>query len=98
MIDAFGSQEGESVALVKKVEISNDVEDWLRLLVDGIKFSLGCLLLSCLQEDDHSTYYRDNYPGQVLGLAACVRFSKDVIIALKTANGLSTLKHKLASN
>mmetsp|Transcript_13090 Transcript_13090/g.19605 ORF Transcript_13090/g.19605 Transcript_13090/m.19605 type:complete len:1676 (-) Transcript_13090:3005-8032(-) len=98
LIDAFGSQEGESVALVKKVEISNDVEDWLRLLVDGIKFSLRCLLSSCLQEDDHSTYYWDKYPGQVIGLAACVRFSKEVIIALKTANGLSTLKHKLASN
>ena len=70
-IDAMKSAAGEIVALRKRVEVSDIVENWLRDMSGEMVRTLGALLTDCLSLKDYA-----KFPSQILSLADNVHFTQ----------------------
>nr|CAD2185458.1 unnamed protein product [Meloidogyne enterolobii] len=86
-IRAMISAEGETVQLIKPVQIVPKVEIWLEALGEEMRNTLQKLVVDCLHERSLDP---SRYPSQVLCLSEQIRFCSDVEKCLSNVGGNPT--------
>lgn len=97
-ITSICSAEGEQVALLRSVEISERIEQWLNDLVVQITETLRDLVVKCCAVTSINIETISKFPEQVLCLAKRVEFTKlteKAIASMSLQNQLKSIKDEI---
>lgn len=86
------SAEDEEIQLIKSIEITSIVENWLNQLLTEMKRTLIDLVVNCCQYDQFTIDNIEKFPEQVLCLAKAIQFTKQTERSISSMNLQSHLK------